>query len=118
MPQFMVSVQHPEVYTPPADVEAMMYDIDKLNEEMVAAGVRDFGGGLQSALKAKAVKPEGGKLVVSDGPYLEAKEYIGGFWLLTCADMDEAVEWAWKAAVACRGPIEVREFLPNPEGAK
>jgi hypothetical protein len=115
MPQFLVAIQHPETYVPPADAGAMMREISALNDEMVAAGVRDFAGGLQSVVKAKSVKTQaGGDLLVSDGPYLEAKEYIGGLWLLTCADMDEAVEWARKAAVACRVPVEVREFLAMP----
>lgn len=115
MPQFLVAIQHPRNYQPPADAEAMMQDIHALNREMISAGVRDFAGGLQPAPKAKSVRTQpDGKLLVTDGPYLEAKEYIGGLWLLNCADMNEAVEWARKAAVACRVPVEVREFLPNP----
>ena len=116
MPQYLVAIQHPENYELPADAEAMIRDINALNREMIAAGVRDFAGGLQSAAKAKSVRTQaGGEVVVSDGPYLEAKEYIGGLWLLKCADMDEAVEWARKATVACRVPVEVREFLVVPE---
>jgi hypothetical protein len=94
----------------------MIRDISALNREMIAAGVREFAGGLQPAGKAKSVRKQaGGEIVVSDGPYLEAKEYVGGLWLLKCADMEEAVEWARKAAVACRVPVEVREFLAIPE---
>ena len=116
MPQYLVAIQHPENYELPADAETMIRDINALNREMIAAGVRDFAGGLQSAAKAKSVRTQaGGEVVVSDGPYLEAKEYIGGLWLLKCADMDEAVEWARKATVACRVPVEVREFLVVPE---
>ncbi len=115
MPQYLIAIQHPENYELPSDAEAMMRDISALNREMIAAGVRDFAGGLQSARKAKSVrKNPHGEVVVSDGPYLEAKEYIGGLWLLKCADMDEAVEWARKATVACRVPVEVREFLAGP----
>ena len=116
MPQYLVAIQHPDNYELPADAEAMMRDIHALNKEMIGAGVRDFAGGLQPAGKAKSVrKKTGGELVVTDGPYLEAKEHVGGVWLLKCADMDEAVEWARKAAVACRVPVEVREFLAMPE---
>jgi hypothetical protein len=115
MPQYLVAIQHPENYELPVDVDAMMRDISALNREMIAAGVRDFAGGLQPAGKAKSVrKRAGGEVVVSDGPYLEAKEHVGGLWLLNCADMDEAVGWARKAAVACRVPVEVREFLAIP----
>jgi len=118
MPQYLVAVQHPENYELPvgAEGETMMRDIGALNREMIAAGVRDFVGGLQPAGKAKSVRKQaGGEVVVSDGPYLEAKEHIGGLWLLKCADMNEAVEWASKAAVACRVPVEVREFMVVPE---
>lgn len=116
MPQYLVAIQHPDNYELPADAEEMMRDIHALNREMIAAGERDFAGGLQPAGKAKSVrKKAGGELVVTDGPYLEAKEHVGGVWLLKCADMDAAVEWARKAAVACRVPVEVREFLAIPE---
>lgn len=115
MPQYLVAIQHPENYELPADAEAMMRDISALNREMIAAGVRDFAGGLQPAGNAKSVRQRaGGELIISDGPYLEAKEHVGGLWLLTCASMDDAVEWARKAAVACRVPVEVREFLAGP----
>ncbi len=116
MPQYLVAIQHPENYELPVDSEAMMRDISALNREMIAAGVRDFAGGLQPAAKAKSVRrQDDGEVVVSDGPYLEAKEHVGGLWLLKCADMDEAVKWARKAVVACRVPVEVREFLAMPE---
>ena len=115
MPQYLVAVQHPENYELPVDAEAMMSDISALNREMMAAGVRDFAGGLQPAGKAKSVRKQaGGEVVITDGPYLEAKEHVGGLWLLKCADMDEAVEWGRKAVVACRVPVEVREFLAMP----
>jgi hypothetical protein len=116
MPQYLVAIQHSENYQLPEDAEAMIRDISALNREMIAAGVREFAGGLQPAGKAKSVRKQaGGEIVVSDGPYLEAKEYVGGLWLLKCADMEEAVEWARKAAVACRVQVEVREFLAIPE---
>ena len=116
MPQYLVAIQHRENYEPPVDSEAMMRDISALNREMIAAGVRDFAVGLQPAEKAKSVRKQpSGEVVVTDGPYLEAKEHVGGLWLLTCADMDEAVKWARKATVACRVPVEVREFLAMPE---
>lgn len=114
MPQYLVAVQHSDNHQPPVDAEEMMRDISALNREMMAAGVRDFAGGLEAAGKAKSVRKQAdGEVIVSDGPYLEAKEHVGGLWLLTCADMDEAVEWARKAAVACRVPVEVREFVEN-----
>ncbi len=116
MPQYLVTIQHPENYQPPEEVDIMTREIGDLNRQMIAAGARDFAGGLQSARQAKSVRRlSTGEVVVSDGPYMEAKEYIGGLWLLTCADMAEAVEWARKATVACRVPVEVREFLVIPD---
>ena len=93
----------------------MMRDIDVLNEEMAAAGARIFAGGLSAPSSAKSLRAQpSGKVLVTDGPYLETKEHIGGFWLLKCANMDEALAWGRKAVVACRAPVEVRAFLPNP----
>ena len=116
MPQYMVAIHHPENYDPSLEGEAMGRDIDVLNEEMAAAGARFFAGGLESADKAKSLrKQSGGQVVVTDGPYLEAKEYVGGFWILEAADMNEAVAWGRKALVACRAPVEVRAFLAMPD---
>ena len=115
MPQYLVAIQHPKNYNASLEGEAMMRDIDVLNDEMEAAGARFFAGGLESATKAKSLRKQpGGEVVVTDGPYLEAKEYVGGFWILEAASMDEALEWGRKAVVACRAPVEVRAFLENP----
>ena len=111
MAQFLVAIHHPDNYDASREDAAMHRDIDVLNEEMDAAGVRVFAGGLTAARNAKSVKVQaGGKVLVTDGPYLETKEHIGGFWILEAAGMDEALAWGRKAAVACRAPVEVREF--------
>ncbi len=115
MPQYLVAIHHPDDYNATLEGEEMMNDIDVLNEEMEAAGARFFAGGLQSAPKAKSLrKQSGGEVVITDGPYLETKEHIGGFWILNAANMDEAVAWGRKAVVACRASVEVREFLAMP----
>ena len=112
MPQYLVAIQHPNNYDSSLESEAMIRDISALNEEMVAAGAKLFAGGLESASKAKSLRKQpGGNVTITDGPYLEAKEHIGGFWVLECADMDEALEWGRKAVIACRVPVEVRAFL-------
>ena len=112
MPQYLVAIQHPENYDPSLEGEAMIRDIGALNEEMDAAGARFFAGGLESASHAKSLRKQpDGNVSITDGPYLEAKEHIGGFWILQCADMDEALAWRRKAVVACRVPVEVRAFL-------
>ena len=93
----------------------MVNEIHTLNAEMEAAGVRIFAFGLQSETSAKSLRAQpNGKVLVTDGPYLETKEHIGGFWILDAANLDEAVAWGRKAVVACRAPVEVREFLAMP----
>ena len=109
--KYLVAIHHPDDFDPSTEDEATHRDIDALNEEMEAAGARLFAGGLHSASSAKSLRAQpGGKVLVTDGPYLETKEHIGGFWILEAADLDEALEWGRKAAVACRAPVEVRQF--------
>jgi hypothetical protein len=115
MPQYLVAIHHPDNYNSSLEGEDMVREIDALNKEMGAAGAWFFAGGLQPAPRAKSLrKRPGGEVVITDGPYLETKEHIGGFWILNAANMDEAVAWGRKAAVACRAPVEVREFLTMP----
>jgi hypothetical protein len=109
--KYLVAIHHPDDYDPSVEDEAMTQDIDALNDEMKAAGIRVFVGGLHRPNMAKSLKAQpNGKVIVLDGPYLETKEHIGGFWVLEAADMDEALEWGRKAVVACRAPVEVRPF--------
>jgi hypothetical protein len=112
MRQFLVAIHHPDGYDGSLEGEAMMRDIDVLNEEMAAAGARFFAGGLGAAGKAKSLRAQpDGNVRTTDGPYLETKEHIGGFWIVNAANMDEALAWGRKAVVACRAPVEVRAFL-------
>ena len=86
-------------------------EIDALNDEMKAAGVRVFVGGLQPESSARSLRLQpAGKVLITDGPYAETKEHIGGFWVLEATDLDEALAWGRKAAVACRASVEVRPF--------
>ena len=109
--QYLVAIQHPVDYDSSTEDEAMERDIDVLNEEMQASGIRVFVGGLEPPRKAKSLRRQrNGDVVITDGPYLETKELIGGFWVLEARDMEEAVEWGRKAAIACRTSVEVRAF--------
>ena len=111
MPRYLVAIYHPDDYDPSTEDEAMSRDIDALNEEMNAARVRVFVGGLSPARSAKSLRAQpAGKVLVTDGPYAETKEQMGGFWVLEAADLDEALAWGRKAAVACRASVEVRPF--------
>ena len=114
MPQYLVSGYLPDNFDPSTQDEAIMEEIHALNREMIAAGVRKFACGLGTAKSLRA-QPNG-EVLITDGPYLEAKEHVGGFWILETANMDEAMEWARKAAKACRASGEVREifFMPAP----
>lgn len=111
MPQYLVAIHHPDDYDPAIEDEQMSRDIDALNLEMTAAGVRKFAGGLRPVKEATSLRSGSkGEVLVTDGPYLETKEHIGGFWILETATLEEALAWAKKAVIACRTPVEVRPF--------
>lgn len=121
MPKFFVAIHLPDNFDPSTMDEAAAQEIYALNEEMDAAGVTVFACGLAPASCAKSLRPQAnGEVLVTDGPFLEAKEHVGGFSIIEAADMDEALAWARKGAVACRAPGEVREifFRPNPEATE
>ena len=113
MPQYLVSGYLPDNYDPSAETEETMEAIHALNREMIAAGVRKFACGLSPKAKTLRAQPNG-ELRLIDGPYLETKEHIGGFWILETADLNEALAWARKGAKACRFAVEVREIFFNP----
>ena len=118
MPQYMVAVYHPDDFDPSTVTEATIEEIHAFNREMIAAGVRKFACGISPAGKAKTVRKQpDGTVLVTDGPYTETKEHIGGFRILEAADMDEALAWASKGAISCDAAGEVRElfFFPAPE---
>jgi|SRR5580698_6903705 hypothetical protein len=112
MPQYLLAIHHPDDYDPSVETEAMIQEIHALNREMMAAGVRKFAYGLSPASSAKSLRAQpDGKVLITDGPYLETKEHIGGFWVLETASLDDALAWGRKAVVACRAPVEVRPIL-------
>jgi hypothetical protein len=111
----MVAVYHPDDYDPSVESEATIEAIHALNRELVAAGARKFACGLSPAGDAKSLRAQAdGQVLVTDGPYVETKEHIGGVWMLEAADIDEALAWARKGTVACRASVEVREILLRP----
>ena len=118
MKQYLLSVHmvEGEPEPSPEEMQQAFRDVDAFNAELQAAGRWVFGGGLEPADVATVVRAESGEVVTSDGPFAEAKEHIGGFWVLTAEDLDEALALAAKASAACKGPVEVRPFQDEPEG--
>jgi hypothetical protein len=111
MTHYLVAIHLPDNYDPSAESEATSRNIDALNEEMKAAGVRIFVGGLHPASHARSLRAQpDGQVLITDGPYLETKEHVGGFWVLEASDLNAALAWVRKAAIACRAPVEVRPF--------
>ncbi|HZP03568.1 MAG TPA: YciI family protein [Terracidiphilus sp.] len=118
MPQYLVCNYLPDNFDPSTVTEAMMEEIHALNRELIAAGVRKFACGVAPVANAKTLRKQADdKVLITDGPYIETKEHMGGFWILECANIDEALAWAKKAAIICNVPGEVREllFFPAPE---
>ncbi len=114
MPQYLVAGYLPDDFDPSQVDEATGRKIHEFNREMEAAGIIKFAGGLGSAKSLRA--QTNGGVLITDGPYLETKEHIGGLYILECADMEEALAWARKGVAATRGQVEVREifFMPAP----
>jgi len=109
MPQYLLTNYLPDNFDPSTMEEATVGAINELNDELEAAGARLLAVGLAPASQAKTLRTQpNGELLITDGPFLEAKEHVGGFWILEAADMDEALAWARKAP----GPVsgEVREI--------
>ena len=119
MPQYLVSGYRPDDFDPStqdeAEMEVIMEEIHALNREMIAAGVRKLACGLGPS-RTQRLQPNG-ELLLTDGPYLETKEHVGGLWILECANFEEAVAWTRKCAKACRAATEVCEMLfwPAPD---
>jgi len=116
MKQYLLSVYHPEGDPlAPEIMEQISRDVSALNVEMQAAGAWVFAGGLHPSSTATVLQVRGGDVLVTDGPFVEGKEHIGGFWVIKAPDLDSALEWGRKATRACTVPIEVRPFREDSE---
>ena len=117
MTQYLLSVYVSDeeiANTSEAEMQAAYAAVDTFNQELQDKGAWVFGGGLHPANTATVVKPRDGDTVVTDGPYAETKEYLGGFWVIEAADLDEALDWAQRGSAACQGRVEVRPFQAEP----
>lgn len=117
MSQYLMSVYYVEGEETPSDevMQQMYADVNTLNKKMEDAGVWVFGGGLHTPDTATVVRAQDGEVLTTDGPFPEAKEQIGGFWIIEAPDLDAALDWASQASAACLGPVEVRPFQDEPE---
>ncbi len=116
MTQYMLAVIH-DWDGPPMGEENMQKafeQVDAFNAEITANGKWVFGGGLTHPSSATVVRSENDETVLTDGPYLESKEHLGGFWVVEAKDLDEALDLAARASAACMGPVEVRPFQDEP----
>lgn len=112
MKQYLLAVYMVEGQPEPSpeEMQKAFADVDTLNAKLQADGAWVFGGGLHPADTATVVKTQGGDVLTTDGPFPEAKEQLGGFWVINAPDLDAALAWASQATVACRQPVEVRPF--------
>jgi hypothetical protein len=114
MKQYLLSVYQPEGTPPPPEVLGrIMSDLAALNEEMKAAGVWVFTGGLHAPNTATVLRQKDGEVLITDGPFAEGKEYLGGFTVITAPDLDAALAWGHKLAQVIPLPVEVRPFVDD-----
>jgi hypothetical protein len=97
------------------EMQTAFAQVDKVNNEMQDAGVWVFGGGLLPADNATVVRTQDGTTTMTDGPFAETKEQLGGFWVVRCENLDQALAWAAKCSEACMNPVEVRPFQDLPD---
>jgi hypothetical protein len=112
MPQYLLSVWHDEPYpdldfTSP-ESQRVMAQVDVVNAAIEQAGAWVFACGLKPPSSATVVRADGADVSMTDGPYAESKEQMGGFWIIEAPDLDAALDWARQASAACEGPVEVR----------
>ena len=111
MKQYLLSIYQPDGDPPSAEVlTEIMRDVRVVDEELRSAGAWVFSGGLHAPSTATVVRARGNEVLVTDGPFAEGKEHIGGFTIVRAADLDEALAWARKLAAATTLPVEVRPF--------
>ena len=116
MKQYLLSIYQPDGDPPPADVLAeIMHDVRAVDEEMRSAGAWVFSGGLHAPATATVIHPRQDDVPMTDGPYVEGKEHIGGLTIIQAASLDEALGWGRKLARATTLPVEVRRFHGEEE---
>ena len=110
MKRYLLSIYQPDGDPPPPQIlDPILRNLAALNSEIQAAGAWVFAAGLHPASTATVLKAKGGEVLMTDGPFTEGKEHLGGFTVIKCADLDEALVWARRmAAVLEPLSVEVR----------
>jgi hypothetical protein len=116
MQRYLLSVIQPDGDPPAGLLEKVMPDVEAWTGELKAAGAWVFAAGLRPPSTATVLRPQGGEVLTTDGPFAEGKEHVGGFTIIAAADLDEALAWGRKAALATTLPIEVRP-MSDGDGA-
>jgi len=121
MSRYLLSVHSADDQPRPPMSEEQMREgfavVGALEDEMRAAGAFVLGGRLEESRQARVVRPSGGRLRATDGPFVETKEQLGGFYIIEAPDLDAALEWGSKVSAAIHSPIEVRGFAGTTEGS-
>lgn len=97
------------------EIQPIFEAVNVFNEKLQAEGAWVFAGGLQPIESTTTVDNTGAETVITDGPFVESKEWIGGFWVIEAPDLDAALRWAAEGSKACAGRVEVRPFQDEPE---
>ncbi len=118
MPRYMVASYLLDNFDASSVTAETISAIHALNDEMEAAGVLKFACGLSPASTAKTLRKSDGEMLITDGPFTEAKEHIGGFYFLDAANMDEVVAWMRKGGKSFQGAVEIREIFYAPDPTK
>jgi hypothetical protein len=113
---YLLSVYQPDGPIPQPEVlEQISRDLDALNEELKAAGAWVFDAGLHPPSTATVLRLQDGEVLMTDGPFAEGKEHLGGFTIIKAPDLDAALEWGRKLTRATTLPVEVRPFQDDGE---
>jgi hypothetical protein len=112
MKQYLLAVHSVEGAPVPSheEIQKSFAQVDAVNRQLQDAGAWVFAGGLFPPSSATVVRVENGATTMTDGPFAETKEQLGGFWVIAAEDLDAALAWAEKCSAACMGPVEVRPF--------
>jgi hypothetical protein len=117
MPNYLLSVYQPDGQTPPPEVLGpIMEQVGAWNAKLKAAGAWVFTGALHPPSTATALRPANGEIVITDGPFIEGKEHLGGFTVIDAPDLDAALDWARQFTEITGLPVEVRPAYESADG--